>query len=223
MPSKCSEYAAIGVSMVGGCCGTTPEYIARLHETFSPLTPAQKIPIRRSCLCTPVRFVDVDRHHCGGGAHQPHRQKAAAAGPAGRRQRLPLRPGGGPGGGRCAGAGRQRGSARHRRGLPRWSSWSRDLQAVTDLPLQLDSSNPEALSRALRIYNGKPIVNSVNGEQSTLDTILPLCKKYGAARRRPGAGRAAASRQTAEGRFAIAQAHCRGRQRRWHPQRGHLH
>lgn len=57
----------------------------------------------------------------------------------------------------------------------------KDLQAITDLPLQLDSSNPEALSRALRIYNGKPIVNSVNGEQKTLDTILPLCKKYGAA------------------------------------------
>ena len=54
----------------------------------------------------------------------------------------------------------------------------KDLQAVTDLPLQLDSSNPEALSRALRIYNGKPIVNSVNGEQETLDKILPLCKKY---------------------------------------------
>ena len=57
----------------------------------------------------------------------------------------------------------------------------KDLQAVTDLPLQLDSSNPEALSRALRIYNGKPIVNSVNGEKEVLDRILPLCKKYGAA------------------------------------------
>ena len=53
------EYAATGISMVGGCCGTTPEYIAKLKETFNPLTPAQKIPIRRSCLCTPVRFVDV--------------------------------------------------------------------------------------------------------------------------------------------------------------------
>src|SRR5699024_2774886 len=56
-----------------------------------------------------------------------------------------------------------------------------ELQAVTDLPLQLDSSNPEALARALRVYNGKPIVNSVNGEQKTLDAVLPLCKKYGAA------------------------------------------
>lgn len=58
--AEMKEYAAIGVSMVGGCCGTTPAFIARLHETFSPLTPADKIPIRRSCLCTPVRFVEVD-------------------------------------------------------------------------------------------------------------------------------------------------------------------
>ena len=56
-----------------------------------------------------------------------------------------------------------------------------ELQAVTDLPLQLDSSDPAALARALRVYNGKPIVNSVNGEQKTLEAILPLCKKYGAA------------------------------------------
>ncbi len=80
----------------------------------------------------------------------------------------------------------------------------RDLQAVTDLPLQLDSSNPDALSHALRIYNGKPIVNSVNGEQSTLDMILPLCKKYGAA----VVGLALDEHgipATADGRFAIAQ------------------
>ena len=53
-------YASIGVSMVGGCCGTTPDFIAKLRETFAPLVPADKIPIHRSCLCTPVRFVEVD-------------------------------------------------------------------------------------------------------------------------------------------------------------------
>ena len=55
------------------------------------------------------------------------------------------------------------------------------LQSVTSLPLQLDSSNVEALENGLRVYNGKPIVNSTNGEQEKLDAILPLCKKYGAA------------------------------------------
>ena len=57
----------------------------------------------------------------------------------------------------------------------------RGLQSVTDAPLQLDSSNAEALERGLRIYCGKPIVNSVNGEQAVLDRILPLVRKYGAA------------------------------------------
>ena len=51
------------------------------------------------------------------------------------------------------------------------------LQSVTSLPLQLDSSNVQALENGLRVYNGKPIVNSTNGEQEKLDAILPLCKK----------------------------------------------
>ncbi len=50
------------------------------------------------------------------------------------------------------------------------------LQSVTSLPLQLDSSNVQALENGLRVYNGKPIVNSTNGEQEKLDAILPLCK-----------------------------------------------
>ena len=54
-----------------------------------------------------------------------------------------------------------------------------EIQKVTDLPLQLDSANPVALEVAMRIYNGKPLVNSVNGEKEKLDKILPLVKKYG--------------------------------------------
>lgn len=50
------------------------------------------------------------------------------------------------------------------------------LQSVVSLPLQLDSSHAEALERGLRVYNGKPIVNSVNGEPEVLEKILPLCK-----------------------------------------------
>ncbi len=55
------------------------------------------------------------------------------------------------------------------------------IQSVTSLPLQIDSSDPQVIEAALRIYNGKAIVNSVNGEQEKLDTILPIAKKYGAA------------------------------------------
>ena len=55
------------------------------------------------------------------------------------------------------------------------------LQSAVSLPLQLDSSNPDALEAGLRVYNGKAAVNSVNGEQEVLDRVLPIVKKYGAA------------------------------------------
>ena len=53
------------------------------------------------------------------------------------------------------------------------------IQAVTGLPLQLDTSNPAAMEQALRRYNGKPLINSVNGKRESLDAILPLVQKYG--------------------------------------------
>ena len=178
--AEMKEYAAIGVSMVGGCCGTTPAFIAKLHETFSPLAPADKIPIRRSCLCTPVRFVEVNGITVVGERINPTGKK---------RLQQALRDGDSayP----CTQAVAQAEAGAQvldvNAGLPGIDEAAtleqlvKDLQAVTDLPLQLDSSNPEALSRALRIYNGKPIVNSVNGEIETLEKFLQLCKKYGAA------------------------------------------
>ena len=200
--AEMKAYASIGVSMVGGCCGTTPDFIAKLRETFAPLVPADKIPIRRSCLCTPVRFVEVDGITVVGERINPTGKK---------RLQQALRDGDSayP----CAQAVAQAEAGAQvldvNAGLPGIDEAAtleqlvKDLQAITDLPLQLDSSNPEALSRALRIYNGKPIVNSVNGEQNTLDTILPLCKKYGAA----VVGLALDEHgipADAEGRFAIA-------------------
>lgn len=55
----------------------------------------------------------------------------------------------------------------------------KELQSVLDLPLQLDSVKASSLEKAMRIYNGKPLVNSVNGKQESMDAILPLVKKYG--------------------------------------------
>ena len=55
----------------------------------------------------------------------------------------------------------------------------REIQTVTDLPLQIDSSSPAALEKALRIYNGKAMVNSVNGKKESMEAIFPLLKKYG--------------------------------------------
>ena len=54
-----------------------------------------------------------------------------------------------------------------------------ELQAIIDLPLQIDTSDPVAMERALRVYNGKPLINSVNGKQESMDAIFPLMKKYG--------------------------------------------
>lgn len=53
------------------------------------------------------------------------------------------------------------------------------LQSITDLPLQIDTSDIEAMERALRIYNGKPLINSVNGKQESMEAVFPLAKKYG--------------------------------------------
>lgn len=53
------------------------------------------------------------------------------------------------------------------------------LQSVTSLPLQIDTVNPEAMEKALRIYNGKAMVNSVSGKQESMDTVFPLIQKYG--------------------------------------------
>ena len=159
--AEMKAYASIGVSMVGGCCGTTPDFIAKLRETFAPLVPADKIPIRRSCLCTPVRFVEVDGITVVGERINPTGKK---------RLQQALRDGDSayP----CAQAVAQAEAGAQvldvNAGLPgideaaTLAQLVKDLQAITDLPLQLDSSNPEALSCALRIYNGKPIDHALD-------------------------------------------------------------
>lgn len=56
----------------------------------------------------------------------------------------------------------------------------KEIQAILDTPLMLDSANPEALAAAARVYNGKPLINSVNGKEESLEKVLPVVKKYGA-------------------------------------------
>lgn len=55
------------------------------------------------------------------------------------------------------------------------------VMSVVDVPLCLDSHNPKALAAALKVYKGRPIINSVNGQEASLQEILPLVKEYGAA------------------------------------------
>ena len=56
----------------------------------------------------------------------------------------------------------------------------REVQSVTDLPLSIDTTNVAALESAVRIYNGKPLINSVNGKRESMESVFPIAKKYGA-------------------------------------------
>ncbi len=173
-------YKALGIRMLGGCCGTTPEFIRCLKESFGGQCPAHRIGSRRSWLCSPVRAVAVEDVTVVGERINPTGKK---------RFQQALREGDMDyiltQAVEQMNAGAQILDVNV--GLPGvdepalMEAAVKAIQSVVDLPLQLDSSNPAALERGLRVYNGKPIVNSVNGEQKVLDTILPLCKKYGAA------------------------------------------
>lgn len=80
----------------------------------------------------------------------------------------------------------------------------KELQAIIDLPLQIDTANITAMERALRLYNGKAMINSVNGKQESMEAVFPLVKKYGGvvvALTLDESGIPA----TAQGRFEIAQ------------------
>ena len=108
--AEMAAYLPTGISMLGGCCGSEPESIRLLKELTQDKTPAAKTPIVRSRLCTPVRCVEVNGITVVGhfdGDRRKFRQKALAAGPAGGRQRLCLRPGRSPGRSRCRAAGRE--------------------------------------------------------------------------------------------------------------------
>lgn len=78
-----------------------------------------------------------------------------------------------------------------------------ELQAVSDLPLQLDTVDPIAMERSMRIYNGKPLVNSVNGKPESMEVIFPLVKKYGGVVIALTIGKAGIP-ETALGRYEIA-------------------
>ncbi|MGN0652632.1 MAG: homocysteine S-methyltransferase family protein, partial [Gemmiger sp.] len=201
--AEMADYLPTGVSMLGGCCGTAPDFIEGLKNLTAGKTPAAKLPLIRSRLCTPVRCVEVNGITVVGERINPTGKK---------RLQQALREG--DSAYACTQAVAQAEAGAElldvNAGLPDIDEPAvlemlvKELQAVTDLPLQLDSSNPEALARALRIYNGKPIVNSVNGERKVLNAILPLCKKYGAA----VVGLTMDEQgipKTVEGRLAIAQ------------------
>ena len=173
-------YQELGLFAAGGCCGTTPDFIRALHSVFDGCKvgrPAHPMP---SVLCTPVQCVQVDGITVVGERINPTGKKRFQQAVREGDMDYILAQG-------ISQADSGAAVLDVNVGVPgvdepaAMEKIVKALQSVVSLPLQLDSSNAEALARGLRAYNGKPIVNSVNGEQAVLDRLLPLCKKYGAA------------------------------------------
>ena len=169
-----------GVQIIGGCCGTTPEYIRLLRGLADGRAPQKRSVPRRSCVCSATRAVFVDGVRVIGERINPTGKKAMKqallSGDYGYVQTQAIEQ-------TDAGADILDVNA----GLPELDEKTvlarlvREVQAVSDLPLQIDCGKPDAIESALRICCGKAIVNSVNGEDKVLHSILPIVKKYGAA------------------------------------------
>ena len=198
------ELAGLGPMILGGCCGTTPEYIklladsrkqlARKGEVSPSLQPASGLslpPLRGSnaapqhpaigCVSSNTKVVYF------GGPNRPV-LIGERINPTGKKKfKEALRAGDIPyiihQGMEQEEAGAQVLDVNV--GLPEIDEKEmmlrvlEELQNVTTLPLQIDTTKPDVMEAALRRYNGKAMINSVNGKQEIMDTVFPLVKKYG--------------------------------------------
>lgn len=179
-----AKIVPLGVKIFGGCCGTNPEFIKELNAMLKTRKyHAVKREIPAAC-CSASKTVVIDRPRIIGERINPTGKKrfkeALLAndidyiiGQAIEQVR---------GTGCACGADILDVNV----GLPGIDEGEmmvravKAVQGVVDVPLQVDSTIPEVLEKALRVYNGKPVVNSVNGEEKSLKAVLPLVKKYGA-------------------------------------------
>ena len=173
-----AEFVKMGARLVGGCCGTTPSYIWAVKAAVKdiPLRPVEKKNI--TWVSSYTHAVAFDKPILIGERINPTGKKrfrqALAEGDVGYVLNEGIT---------------QQEKGAHildvnvgapeideKRELVRYVE---ELQAVIDLPLQLDTADEVALERAMRRYNGKPLVNSVNGKKESMDAVFPLVKKYG--------------------------------------------
>lgn len=173
------EISRLGVSILGGCCGTTPEYIKKTVEATKndPVLPIEEKNI--TCVCSYGKYVEM--------GHQPIiiGERINPTGKKRFKQALLEEDTDYILGEAAA----QQDAGAHildvNVGLPEIDEPTVlehtvfELQTVTDLPLQIDTSNAKAMEKALRIYNGKAMVNSVNGKKESMEAVFPLVKKYG--------------------------------------------
>lgn len=168
-----------GVKIFGGCCGTTPAYIKALIDMLKDekYIPVEKIT--RAAICSAVDTVIIDQPRIIGERINPTGKKRFKEALLNHDIDYILN----------QAIDQIRAGAEIldvNVGLPDIDEKSmmakvvKALQSIVETPLQLDSTIPEVLETGLRLYNGKPIVNSVNGEETSLSCVLPLVKKYGA-------------------------------------------
>lgn len=177
--SEMRTIAAMGARVIGGCCGTTPEHIRKTVDLCRDLTPVLAVPKHRTVISSFAQAVVIDKDPVIIG------ERINPTGKSKFKQALKehnleyiLREGV-----------TQQDHGAHvldvNVGLPEIDEPSMmeevigELQSIIDLPLQIDTSNIEAMERAMRIYNGKPLINSVNGKQESMEAVFPLVKKYG--------------------------------------------
>jgi 5-methyltetrahydrofolate--homocysteine methyltransferase len=173
------QIAALGVQGVGGCCGTTPAYIEKTIETVGALPLLPIAPKHRSVISSFSRAVEIGpRPVLIGERINPTGKKKFKE--ALRQRDFDY----------ILGQGLQQEDAGADAldvnvGLPEIdepemiAAVVTRLQSVTALPLQIDTSDAAAMERALRLYNGKAMVNSVNGKRESMDMVFPLVAKYG--------------------------------------------
>lgn len=173
--------AEMGAHLFGGCCGTTPEYIRLVREKTENI-PYKYPEYKETTLISSYTHALVigKKPLLIGERINPTGKKLLKEALREKNYAYVL-----------SEAIREAESGAHildvNAGLPELdecvvlSTLIKEIQVVSDLPLQIDSSNPEAISISARIYNGKPLINSVNASKESLDKILPIAKKYGAA------------------------------------------
>ncbi len=190
------------VKLVGGCCGTTPDYIRALKKVIDN-KKFKKAPLSRgTVVCSGTTAVEISEPRVIGERINPTGKKLFKQALINNDIDYIL----------SQAISQVKAGADIldvNVGLPEIDEKEmmvrviKALQSVVDVPLQIDSTKPDVLEAALRIYNGKPIVNSVNGEEKSLRSVLPLVKKYGAS----VVGLTLDENgipKTAEGRFEIA-------------------
>ena len=179
--SQMKPLAEAGAQILGGCCGTTPEYIEKLVEAVGSVAvkPAEEKGLTVISSYTHARYF--------GGAPVLIGERINPTGKKRLKQALKENDIGYI----LNEAVTQAEKGAHvldvNVGLPEIDEPEVlercvcEIQAVTDLPLQIDTSDPVAMERAMRRYNGVPLVNSVNGKRESMSSIFPLVKKYGGA------------------------------------------